>query len=331
MRIALLAPLEHPLREPYAGGLEKHTVQLARGLSQRGHHVTLFAHPDTALIEGVDLQRAERGYAAVLKQLRTAGSYDVFHNNSLDYRPTLFAHRLPYPTVTTLHVPPYRRLRPGALLSRLITKSTFISISDYLATQWYPYMGGCPVIHNGIDLSEWTFGSMPAPKTAIWYGRISPEKAPHLAIEAAQLAGYRVSLAGPISDREYFDRQLAPLFGDEVIYLGHLGQAELAPHLSRAAVGLFTSVWDEPFGLVIPELLASGTPVAGFRSGAAPDLVDERVAVLVPTGAAPALAAAIPRAAALSRQDCRTYAATNFPLSRMIEAYETHYRSLLYL
>lgn len=328
MRLALLAPLEHPLVEPYAGGLEKHTVQLAAGLAAAGHAVTLFARAGSVAVPGVELRTDLKGYRAVMGYLRTA-SFDLLHNNSLSGWPTLMAFRLPYPTVTTLHTPPYRRLLPGVLAARLPGGSQLVSISASLQRQWNPWLGRSVVIHNGVEIERYSFSATAVPETAVWYGRFTPEKAPHLAIIAARGAGYRLDLAGPVDDRSYYAQVVAPLLGEDAVYRGHLSHRELLPLIQRAAVGLFTSVWEEPFGLVIPEMLACGTPVAGFASGAAPELVDDRVSRLVPTGEVRQLAEAIIRAAALDRSTCRTYALERFPLERMINAYAELYRSLL--
>ncbi len=327
MRLALLAPLEYPLTEPYAGGLERHTVQLARGLAELGQTVTVFARRGSDPLPGVELITDFEDYRTLLRYLRTA-PIDLLHNNTINFLPTLLSFRLPFPVVTTLHTPPYRRLLPGAVASRLLCGSTFVAISAHLAQRWVRYTGPVPVIHNGIDPGEWPFARVAPACTALWYGRITPEKAPHLAVLAARRAGYTLELAGPVVDKDYHATQLLPLLGEDAVYLGHLGGAELLPH-TAVAVGLFTSVWDEPFGLVIPELLACGTPVAGFASGAAPELLDDRVSTLVPVGDVLGLAAALPRAAALDRAVCRTYAVERFDVRKMTAAYHALYLRLL--
>ena len=327
MRLALLAPLEHPLTEPYAGGLERHTVQLARGLAERGVGVTLFARSGSDPLPGVEVMTEFTEYRTLLRYLRTA-PFDLVHNNTINGLPTLLSFRLPFPVVTTLHIPPYRRLLPGAVASRLPGGSAFVAISRHLAGRWKPYTGPLPVIHNGIDPGEWPFTDTAPACTALWYGRITPEKGPHLAVLAARRAGYTLKLAGPVVDREYYNTQLLPLLGEDAVYLGHLSRTDLLPHMA-VAVGLFTSVWDEPFGLVIPELLACGTPVAGFASGAAPELVIDKVSGLVPVGDVLQLAATLPRTAALDRAACRTYVMEHFTVDSMVAAYHAHYLRLL--
>jgi glycosyltransferase involved in cell wall biosynthesis len=214
------------------------------------------------------------------------------------------------------------------LISRLFRSAVFVAVSHDLARQWRRYTGECDIIYNGIDTERWVYRASAAPKTAIWSGRIVPEKAPHLAIRAAVKAGYRLSIAGPLTDPTYFGKYIEPYLSEEVRYIGHLDQQSLSSHIAAASVGLYTSVWREPFGLVLPEMLACGTPIAGFATGAAPELLSAQVSKLVDAEDLTALAAAIHEASALSRPGCRAYAEKSFSLSTMLLAYEKLYYSL---
>ncbi|NJB86244.1 glycosyltransferase involved in cell wall biosynthesis [Lewinella marina] len=328
MKIAVLAPLAFPVREPFAGGLEKHTAELAAGLAQRGHAVTLLARPGSVAGEGVSLRPVTGGYRQALGELRR-GDFDLVQNNSLHFLPLLLGAWLKVPLVTTLHTPPFRGLRLAARLSRRRSTVSFVAISEYIRNAWRPYAGESEVIYNGVSSAHWPFSARGEPQRAVWAGRISPEKGPELAIAAAERAGYALDLAGPVYDQSYFDREIAPRLNDRICYHGALTGQALARLMGRAAVGLFTSVWEEPFGLVIPEMLACGTPVAGFRSGAAPELINERVGQLVEKGNVPALVAALPRVAGLDRHACRAHAERYFRLEAMILAYEGYYRRIL--
>ncbi len=325
MKIALLAPLEHPLAEPYAGGLERHTVQLARGLAGRGHRVTLFARPGSAEITGVRLV-AGLSYLRVLRKVR-AGSFDLIHNNSLSWVPTLSCVLLRVPLVTTLHTPPYRRLRPGAWMAEWTGRGKFIAISAVVARQWRPVVRKSVVVHNGIDPARFPFSATGRGKTAVWVGRISPEKGTHHAILAAGMAGFHLTIIGPIYDADYYSSKVAPLLGDKVVYRGALSRRELLPHISSASVALFTSLWEEPFGLVLLEYLSCGTPVAAYGSGAAREILNGRVSAMAPTGDVERLSHCITHAASCVRAHCREHVRVHFPLSRMVEAYEDCYRT----
>nr|WP_256534126.1 glycosyltransferase [Lewinella sp. JB7] len=309
--------------------MEKHTVQLATGLGRLGHDVTLIARPGSPPIGGLEVVTHLTGYRQAMRFVREQG-FDLLHNNSINGTPTFLAYRVNCPVVTTLHTPPYRRQLPGILTARLLRGSAFVAISEHLAQRWRIYTGkSCTVIHNGIDTEEWPYAPRARPQTAIWYGRITPEKGTEFALEACRRAGYHLQIAGPINDDHYFRQKIAPGLGDHASYLGHLDQRAIAQLSARSSVGLFTSVWDEPFGLVLLEMLACGVPVAGFASGAVPELMSPDVSRLVPVGDVAGLANVIPAASMLDPRNCRSFVESRFPLHRMISAYEQLYLRLV--
>ena len=352
-RIAVLAHLKFPIAEPFRGGLEMHTHLLCEQLLQRGHRVTLFARAESdarfTVIEpeleavtpglGIDLFEEEPGfnghfvnrlhaYQQVMAEVR-AGGFDLVHNNTLHFLPLSLADTAGCPVVTVLHTPPFPSLQSAAMLARRHDNHRFISVSRSLGRQWEPFIGDdYAVVHNGLP-DRWAFTETAPPNTAVWCGRICREKAPHLAIAAARRAGFALTLAGDVYDRDYFDRDILPQLGGDIRYAGLLNHRELGAVIGRSAVGLFTSVWDEPFGLVLPEMMACGTPVAGFASGAADEIVDARSGVLVDKGDVAALADALPRAAALRRTDCRRRARRDFGVAKMVDGYEHQYRRML--
>jgi len=337
MKIAILAPLRFPIAEPFAGGLEIHTYLLAHGLAKRAHEVTLFAHPasDSAfklvacpVREGV----GSVAYAfAMRKAMRriAAGDFDVVQNNSIHFLPPLLARALPFPMVTTLHTPPYKSHRFTAGLTRRSGSHTYVAISRFLGEQWSSLIGDYSVVHNGVDLAAWPFSPVAEAKTAVWYGRFTPEKGAEFAVEAARLAGYRLTLAGPVYDSVYFDEKIAPLLNDNIIYAGHLGQTDLAALVGKSAVGLVSSVWEEPFGLAYVEMLACGTPVAGFRSGAAAEIITAETGILVEKRNVQALAQVLGEVErSKDRRACRQRAEATFPVNRMVERYLELYEKL---
>jgi glycosyltransferase involved in cell wall biosynthesis len=160
-------------------------------------------------------------------------------------------------------------------------------------------------------------------------GRIVPEKAPHLAVAAARIAGRPLQLVGPIHDQGYFDREIRPLLDDEVVYLGHLAVDDLAQVVGGAAVAIVTPAWDEPYGLVVAEALAAGTPVAAFARGGIPEILDASCGVLAPPDDVAALAIAVERAALLSRDDCQRRARSACSVATMAARYTEAYRDVL--
>ncbi|TXF85224.1 glycosyltransferase family 4 protein [Neolewinella aurantiaca] len=339
MKIAILAPLRFPIAEPFAGGLEIHTHLLARGLAERGHEVTLFAHPASSPdFEIVPCRVDEKaGFLTYTRAIRAAirriaeGNYDLVHNNSIHFLPPMMAAGLPFPMVTTLHTPPYKSHRFTAGLTRRIRNHSYVAISHFLGGQWKSLIGEYYVVHNGIETGAWPFSAIATKKSAVWYGRFTPEKGAEFAIAAAQAAGYQLTLAGPVYDQKYFDEKVAPGLGGNITYAGHLNQTDLAVLVGRSAVGLVTSVWDEPFGLAYAEMLACGTPVAGFESGAAAEIITEETGILVDKYDVEALAQVLAKVErSKDRKTCRKRITDAFPSDAMVAGYEAVYREVVF-
>ena len=346
MRIGLIGSVRFPQRPPFAGGLEAHTWMLAEGLRDRGHDVTVFGTdaPDGCRVREVtidwtpsDAARADltavpsevvAEHHAYLKIIRSLAlrevDVEVVHNNSTHLLPVAMAPLVPVPVVTTLHTPPTPWLE-SALALREPHAGPVLSVSQANAAQW-PEGTVDEVIGNGVDCDVWRPLGDVDRSGAAWFGRLVPEKAPHLAIDAARAAGLAIELAGPVHDRRYYDHQIAPRLGDDVRYLGHLGPAGCARFIAAAEVCVVTPVWAEPFGFVVAEALACGTPVAGFASGAVPELLDDTVGRLAPMGDVPGLAAAILQARDLDRAACRRHALAHFSLDTMVDRYTDVFR-----
>ena len=346
MRIAIIAHLKYAISEPFAGGLEMHTHILARALRQRGHAVTLFASlasdpalgveaicEQTSLLEtgtteanDVAFFREHHAYLRLMTELR-GRAFDVIHNNSLHYLPVSMADTLATPMVSTLHTPPFCWLESGIRLNR--GHMHYVAVSDAAARMWSHVARIDDVIPNGIDLTHFPYRAVPdhAPYL-VWYGRIVPEKGLDLAIDAARRAGLPLRIAGPISNPSYFEQAIAPRLGPDAIHVGHLDHDALARLVGGAVAALCTPRWEEPYGLVVAEALACGTPVAAFRRGGVPALLDERCGALAPPDDVDALAAAACIAATRERAACRARAERCCNAETMVDAYEALYRRL---
>ncbi|MEO9325403.1 glycosyltransferase family 4 protein [Nocardioides sp. C4-1] len=348
MRICLVASSRFPIIEPFAGGLEAMTHGLAAELVRRGHEVTLFAAPGsdpalpvtylgTASFEPSeaamrDVNAPSRGalaehhaYLALMLRLARTGTaeFDVVHNNSLHHLPVAMAPALGVPLLTTLHTPPLPLIESAIHLGP--NPASFVAVSAHTSDTW-SHVVHSEVVPNGIDLARWRFGRGGGP--AVWSGRLVPEKAPHLAIDACRRAGLGLVLVGPAHDRDYFDREVAPRLGGGVEYRGHLDHRELAHLLRAASVAVVTPDWDEPYGLVASEAMASGTPVAGYARGGLPEVVGVEGGVLVEPGDQAALARAIRDARRLDRAAVRRHAERTCSLERMVDDYERCYAAL---
>jgi glycosyltransferase involved in cell wall biosynthesis len=346
LKIAVIAHLKFPIGQPYLGGLEMHTHHLAGALRARGHRVTLFASEgsDPALVpnpvcpptgdalgDPVACERIERAELAAYERIMEAvarGGFDIVHNNSLHDLPLRASHTLPVPMTTALHTPPFESLAEGVRAAK--PGMIFAAVSPSLAQEWQPLVPDARVIGNGIDLSTFAFSPFADPAAYVfWSGRIVPEKGTHLAIDAAREAGMRLRFAGPKPNPRYWDEWIAPRLGEDVTYVGHLSHRELAHQLGGARAAIVSPRWEEPFGLVVAEALACGTPVAAFGRGAIPDIVDRLSGALAPADDVAALARAIQRAVTLERRACRRRAETLYDADVMTDGYEELYREVL--
>ncbi|MFB9375601.1 glycosyltransferase [Kineococcus gynurae] len=358
----MIGPSAHPVVEPYAGGLESFVGTLTAGLRERGHDVTLFAaagsagadtslsfpgvgwHPSEIAAGDTSMPAARfmadhHAHLRLMTALRRdfRGRLDVVHNNSLHYLPLSMAETLPFPLLTTLHTPPTPWLESAILAGGggAGADTVFTCVSASTARQWTHVVAEPRVIPNGVPVHQWPLG--PGGGNLLWFGRICPEKAPHLAVAAATRAGRDLDLVGPISDPAYFEALIRPELGDRVgsriRYLGHLGGAELADRVGRAAAVLVTPVWDEPFGLVIAEAAMCGTPTIAFDRGGVSETLGAGglapVGLTVPEGDVDAMAAAIGPATALDRAAVRARAVRRFGVDRVVDAYEALYREVV--
>lgn len=345
MRICLIASSRFPVAEPFVGGLEAHTHALARALVARGHSVSLFAAQGSdpelnvehlTVDTFVSSPRARSDIAAPPEQwmqehdaylrlmldLAATGHdrFDVIHNNSLHHLPIAMSRAVRVPMITTLHTPPTSWLESAMKVAG--PSSSFAAVSAFTAHQWEASVTASVVL-NGVDTSRWLPGA--GGTSAVWFGRLVPEKAPHLAIEAAREAGIPLNLAGPTLDSVYFDEQIAPRLGPDIRYLGHLDSAQLIDLVGRSAVTVVSPRWDEPYGLVAAESMACGTPVAAFHRGGIPELVSASTGRLAHPDDVGGLAAAIVEAAMLSREEVREHALLRCSLDAMVEGYEALY------
>jgi glycosyltransferase involved in cell wall biosynthesis len=353
LRIGIIASARHPIREPFAGGLEQHTHLLASRLRLRGHAVRVYASatsdPDLGVepvcdrASGLDLSPEARAdvsmlsaafmaehhaYLHLMLRLADAG-LDVVQNSSLHYLPPAMAGTVGGPFVTTLHTPPTPWLESAVAAAPPAPNARFVAVSARTAEQWRPRVSVDDVILNGVDLDAWRFSAEADRGTAVWVGRIVPEKGAHLALEAAHAAGLRLVLAGPVGNRAYWREEVEPRLRATDVYAGHLSHERLVDLVGTAAVSLCTPCWEEPYGLVVAEALACGTPVAAFDRGAMAEILDEASGRLAPAGEVQALAAAALEARDLDRRACRRRAVDHCSAEVMVDRYERLYEELL--
>ena len=338
LRIAMVAPPWISIPAPAYGGIEEVVRLLCQGLVARGNDVTLFAAPDSesdaGVVEVLDEPQPDQIEHSLIEAAhvglvfdridreRLHAGFDVVH----DHCPAValaMADRLPEPFVHTLHGP-FDDERTE-LYRRQGHKATLVAISDSQRSQAPDGVDCQHVVPNPIDLDEWPFQDKKDDEL-LFLGRIDPDKGPHRAVEAALKAGRRLALAGPVQPdgEEFFASQVEPHLDDHhVRYLGSLGPDDKRQALARAPGLLMPIEWPEPFGLVMIEALATGTPVIAFDRGAAAEIViDGENGFLVSD--VDGMAAAIERLHEIDSHDCRR-SVQRFDVATICAAYERVY------
>lgn len=352
MRIAQLAPLYEVVPPRGYGGTELVVHDLTEELVGRGHEVTLFASGDSqtsarlaapvpfALWSDEGRRRWPTPEAADAEEARhcracieRAGEFDIVHNHA-EIEGMVAATRSATPVLTTHH----RAYEPENASVYEAYPWAHVALSAASAGT-FPERGQLPPIHHGIDVASYPFRER-SESYLLFLGRLTPEKGGQYAIEIARRAKRELLIAGVVQDRaaRYGRRVLAMADGQQIRYVGEAGPTDKRRLLSGAAALLFPIVWDEPFGLVVVEAFACGTPVLAFSAGSAPELiVPGETGFVVQPGEDPfapgqgvdRLAEAIQHIPELSRQRCREEAEHRFTVARMASDYERAYEAVL--
>lgn len=336
MRILLISPPWLPVPPVGYGGIEVVVDGLARSLDALGHEVHLFATGDSTcpverhFIHPEALGTGATHTAAMLAHVLTAYDLaeqiqpDIIHDHTIIG--PFVARERGLRAVTTNH----NMFDDNAVVAyeHLGDDARVIAISQAHAdTGRARGIDPFAVIHHGLDIERIPIGTG-AGGYAAFLGRMSPAKCVHIAIEAARAAGVPLRIAAKMAEpteREYFEAKVAPLLGGGVEFIGQVSGRDKQRFLGEAMCLLNPIQWDEPFGMVMIESLATGTPVIATRRGSAPELIDDGVTgILIDTEKD--LPKALVDIRQLDRRFCRQQAATRFSLARMahehIAAYE---------
>ncbi|MBI2056186.1 MAG: glycosyltransferase family 4 protein [Candidatus Sungbacteria bacterium] len=345
LRIAEVAPLWVTVPPKKYGGIERVVAILSDGLVSRGHEVTLFASPGSRTnarlisVYPQPLTEANIPWSNPiwnLKNLSTAfemaknGIFDIVHCH-LDLWGLFFQHLADVPVLHTMHNPMCRTNADASNIDRLALfresasrmQIVFVSQSAKDLAQVEFSGRHARVIYNGIDFSHFIFN----PKGGghfIWIARVNKHKGIENAITAVERMDARLLLAGRIdpTQQEYFDREIKPHLSDKIRYVGECTEEELSGFYGNAKALLYPIEWDEPFGLVVAEAMACGTPVIAYNRGAMPELIEDGKTGFVVESDIENIISAMGRIDTIDRKTVREIAEQKFSKERMVSDYE---------
>ena len=339
MRIAQVAPLYESVPPKYYGGTERVVSYLTEELEQEGHEVTLFASGDSetnarlvaACRRSLRLDKRYQGQMAhhfvmLERVFQRAGEFHIIHFH-VDYLHFPLSRRKAVTHVTTLH----GRLDIPDLvpLYQEFCEMPVISISNG-QREPLPWANWQATVYHGLPADIYRFHPEPGSYLA-FLGRISPEKRVDRAIEIAKQVGMPLKIAAKIDrvDQGYFESEIAPLLSNSLVeFVGEIDDDEKDEFLGNAYALLFPIDWPEPFGLVMIEAMACGTPVIAYRGGAVPELVEPGQTGFIVEGLEDAVEA-VRRVAQLSRKRCREVFEQRFTAARMAHDYVQQFERLI--
>ena len=349
LKIAQIAPLWFPIPPEKYGGIERVVSLLTEGLVKNGHDVTLFAAAGSKtaakLVTVFDKPLIEGGVSwnnpvwnlrnlSIATEMANKEGFDIIHTH-LDIWSVFFHNLSNCPVIHTMHNPLYRtnadankddRLR---LFTEDAAKTNIAFISESAKSQAMINFPKSRVVYNGIDLDDFKFGN--GGDHFIWIARVNKHKGIENAIAAAEKLGVRLTLAGRIdpTQQDYFDTVIKPHLNDKITFIGELSQSQLPEFYGSATALLYPIEWEEPFGLVVAEAMACGTPVIAYRRGSMPELIEDGKTGFVIDSDIDLLAEKMKEVGSMDRNYVRNHVQNNFSKEKMVAEYEKFYMDLL--
>jgi glycosyltransferase involved in cell wall biosynthesis len=339
MKIAQVSPLWESVPPKLYGGTERIVSYLTEELVRQGHDVTLFASGDSvtdakleapchqALRLNTGIFNREAPLISMMEQVfSSAEQFDVIHSH-LDFLAFSLSRRSPVPVVTTLHgrldlpelVPVFRDFSDLPLVS--------ISDSQRRPLPWCNWMG---TVYHGLPSNLYT-GHPESGQYLAFLGRISPEKCPDQAIELAKRVGMPLRLAAKVdpADRAYFERVVEPLLDHPLVeFVGEVTDAQKNDFIGNAHALVCPYDWPEPFGLVLIEAMACGTPVLAYRRGSIPEVIEHGVTGLI-SESLDEMTAQVQDIPSIDRRRCRDMFDERFTVEQMVRNYVQLYHHIL--
>lgn len=351
LRIAQVAPLWYPVPPEGYGGTENVVHQLTEGMLERGHDVTLYASGDSTTraklvsltersltemnvpwsVSGFNMLNLDRAFVDA-----KAGKFDIVHTH-IDVFDPFFRAKAEVPSIATLHnhfwpfhYKSFPKYYDRVMVYQRFKKLPYIAISD-------AYRNQCPIklnfrtIHHGVEMDHYRFNATPKDHF-IWLGRISPVKGLHNAVRAVKRAKAKLLIAGPFitqDARAYYKKKIAPhVDGTQIRYVGKKDKFSKVNFLRQGKALLYPIEWEEPFGIIMAEAMACGTPVIAFKRGSVPEVVAHGKTGYVVRDI-DGMVKAMKRIDTIDRKVCREHVAKQFSTERFLDKHERLYYQLI--
>lgn len=345
MRIGIIAHNAHPICEPFQGGLEMLTYLLVKELVNRNHQVYTLCKQGselkgnmvyyTDLDENWNSESSSAGlyefgqfYSSITHFLKN--DFDIIHNNSLSHHAIALGSVLNIPYLTSFHTPIFDNIHIAINAISESPNQTFTTVSDHLNMDYQHHLKDVLTVYNGIDLSKWKT-STTQENYFSWCGRICKEKGLLEIMDLCHDHNLKLKIAGPIANEIYYEEFISPRLEKykNCEYLGHLNQEKVNQLYSQSKAFLFTSTWQEPYGLVIAEALAAGTPVIANNIGAASEILTDDCGILFDINDPETFIMAISKLSTIAPTNCRERAENFCSHHKMVDNYEEIYRQLV--
>jgi len=353
LKIAQVAPLWYPVPPRGYGGTEATVSKLTEGLVKRGHDVTLFASGDSKtkakLVSptkknlfslGVSWLYDSYNILNLIKAFSQAKDFDILHTHIDVYDP-IFRAKSPVPTIATLHNPfwPEGKKKSGkwyeykarVSIYNHFAKLPYVAISNSYRKQCPANIKFVKTIYHGVDIRQLKFNPNPE-NYFVWLGRLTSKKGLHLVVKLARELGFRLKISGKVASPEnekYFQKEIKPYLSKKIQFLGELqSEKEKSEFLGKAKALIYPLLWEEPFGIVMIEAMATGTPVIAFPRGSAPEIIKDRETGFLVKNLAK-MKEAIKDIEKISRSQCRQRVKKLFTVEKMTEEYEKLYYQII--
>lgn len=333
MKIALLSPIAWRTPPKHYGPWENIVSLLCEGLVKKGINVTLFATKDS-ITSGKLCSVCKQGYEEdcsiepkvweclhISEVFERADEFDLIHNN-FDFLPLTYSKLVKTPVLTTIHgfssckiLPVYEKYNSG---------NYYVSISNSDRAEKLDYVD---TVYHGINLEHFTFKEE-AGDYLLFFGRIHHDKGAKEAIQIAKSFGKKLIMAGIIQDKKYFDKEISPYIGENIVYIGSANPEQRDKLLGGAYALLHPINFAEPFGLSVIEAMACGTPVVAFNKGSMPELIESGKNGFLVSNIKEAVEA-LKKISKIDRKLCREVIEKKFAVDIMVENYIKVYQNVI--